>query len=230
MPGKHVRFASISTAYPPPAVPSLSYSVASVPSSSGPWTPPSRPSVLPSSHHGHSHHKRSHSYPAPQATRVHSLLAYSHHPVINYDVSLPSSTITTTQIGLSTTAFSEPAVYSPVSSIVLHIPHHIWPITVHASYNGHYVTVNDVFTEVYHALRKNVTSAEYNAIPSKKETEKVRMAYETRYKRLRDRHASQSEKQQGVKRVDFLTGHTRFMGLSISPGHGGSSVWVLRLS
>ncbi|KAJ3756124.1 hypothetical protein EV360DRAFT_85247 [Lentinula raphanica] len=229
MPGKHVRFASISTAYPA-AVPSLSYSVASVPSSSGPQTPPSRSTTLPPNYHGYSQRKRSNSYPAPQPSRVHTLLAYSHHPVINYDVSLPPSTITTTRSGLSSTAFSEPAVYPPVSSLVLHIPQHIWPIHVHASYNGHYVTVNDVFTEVYHALRKNATSAEYHAIPSKKDTEKVRMAYETRYRRIRDRHAYQAEKQQGVKRVDFLAGHTRFMGIAVTPGHGGSSVWVLRLS
>ncbi|KAJ3863144.1 hypothetical protein EV359DRAFT_43726 [Lentinula novae-zelandiae] len=228
MPGKHVRFASISTAYPP-AVPSLSYSIGSAPSSSGPQTPPSYTSGLPSAHYGpsRSQHKRSQSYPAP--TRVHNLLVYSHHPVINYDVSLPPSAITTTHTGLSTTSFSEPAVYPPVSSLVLHIPHHIWPITVQASYNGHYVTVNDVFTEIYHSLRKNVTSAEYHAIPSQKDAEKVRMAFETRYRRLRDRHASQHEKQQGLKRVDFLTGHTRFMGLATS-GHGGSGAWILRLS
>ncbi|KAJ4472968.1 hypothetical protein J3R30DRAFT_3513047 [Lentinula aciculospora] len=224
MPGKHVRFASISTAYPA-TVPPLSYSAGSVPSSSGPRTPPSYPSGLPSSHHipSYSQHKRSHSYPVP--TRVHSLLAYSHHPVINYDVSLPTSTITTTHTGLSTTSFSEPAVYPPVSSLTINIPHHIWSISVHASFNGHYVTVNDVFTAVYQSLRKNVSSAEYHAIPSKKDAEKVRMAYETRYRRLRDRNAYQSEKQQGLKRVDFLTGHTHFMGLATSGG-----AWVLSLS
>ncbi|KAE9386972.1 hypothetical protein BT96DRAFT_927863 [Gymnopus androsaceus JB14] len=227
MPGKHVRFASISTAYPA-SVPSLSYSAPSVPSSSGPRTPPSHSSGLPSSHHAYSRPqpKRSHSYPLP--TRVHSLLAYSHHPAIKYDVSLPTSTITSSHKGLSTASFSEPAVYPPVSSLVIQIPHHIWPISVNASHNGQYVTVNDVFAAVYHSLRTNVSSSEYRAIPSKKDAEKVRMAYEMRYRRLRDRYAYESEKQQGVKRVDFLNGHTRFMGLATS-SHG-SSAWVLHLS
>ncbi|KAE9385952.1 hypothetical protein BT96DRAFT_928553 [Gymnopus androsaceus JB14] len=207
MPGKHVRFANISTAYSASA-PSLSYSVPSVPSSFRPSNPTiSLFMVLPSSHHAHSRPqpKRSHSYPLP--TR---------------------SAITASHKGLSTASFSEPAVYPPVSSLVIQIPHHIWPISVYASYNGQYVTVNDVFTAVYHSLRTNVSSSEYRAIPSKKDAEKVRMAYEMRYRRIRDRYAYESEKQQGVKRVDFLNGHTRFTGLATS--NHGSGAWVLHLS
>ncbi|KAF5379574.1 hypothetical protein D9757_009268 [Collybiopsis confluens] len=226
MPGKHVRFASVSTAYPA-AVPSLSYSAPSVPSSSGPRTPPSITAPLPSPayRHGQSH-KRSQSYPAP--TRLHNLLAYSHHPTINYDVSLPTSSITTKYSGLSTSTFSEPAVYPPVSSLMIQIPHHSWPISITPSYNGQYVTVHDVFSAVYHSLRKNVSSSEYAAISSKKDAEKVRMAYETRYRRLRDRRAYEAEKKQGLKRVDFLNNHTRFMGLSTSSHNAG--VWVLHLT
>ncbi|KIK54931.1 hypothetical protein GYMLUDRAFT_48313 [Collybiopsis luxurians FD-317 M1] len=230
MPGKHVRFASVSTAYPASA-PSLSYSVPSVPSSSGPRTPLSSISSLPSSsYYGHSQarpqHKRSQSYPV--STRVHSLLAYSHHPTINYDVSQPTSTITSKYSGLSTTSFSEPAVYPPVSSLMIQIPHHTWPISVHASYNGQYVTVNDVFSTIYHSLRKNVSSSEYHSIPSKKDAERVRMAYEMRYRRIRDRHAYEAEKRQGLRRVDFLNNHTRFLGLTTSTHSSG--VWVLHLS
>ncbi|KAE9390593.1 hypothetical protein BT96DRAFT_925783 [Gymnopus androsaceus JB14] len=227
MPGKHVRFSSISTAYPA-SVPSLSYSVPSAPSSSWPPTPPSHSSGLPSSHYAYSRPqpKRSHSYPLP--TRVHSLLTYSHHPAIKYDVSLSTSTITASHRGLSATSFSEPAVYPPVSSFVIQIPHHTWSISVYASYNGQYITVNDVFAAVYNSLRTSVSSSEYRAIPSKKDAEKVRKAYEMRYRRLRDRYAYESEKQQGVKRVDFLNGHTRFLGLATS--NHGSGVWVLYLS
>ncbi|KAF9070178.1 hypothetical protein BDP27DRAFT_1324447 [Rhodocollybia butyracea] len=226
MPAKHVRFASVSTAYPA-GVPSLSHSVSSVPSSSGPHTPPFYTSKLPASHHGYSRpkHTRSQSYPIP--IRVHNLLAYSHHPPINYDVSLSTSTITTSYRAISTNSFSEPAVYPPVSSLVIQISHLAWPISVQASFNGQYVTVNDVFSAVHRSLRTNATSSEYRAIPSKKDAEKVRMAYEMRYRRLRERHAYEAEKQQGMKRVDFLKGHTRFMGLSTS-SHTG--VWVLHLS
>ncbi|KIK54935.1 hypothetical protein GYMLUDRAFT_129337, partial [Collybiopsis luxurians FD-317 M1] len=171
----------------------------------------------------HSRRKRSQSYPIP--TRVHNLLAYSHRPAINYDVRYPPSTITTTYSGLSTTTFAEPAIYPPVSSLTIQIPHHTWPISVHASFNGQYVTVNDVFSAIYHSLRNNVSSTDYHAIPSRKDAEKVRMAYETRYRRLRDRYAYESEKRQGLKRVDFLVGHTRFIGLTVSSHNPG--VWVL---
>jgi hypothetical protein len=220
MPGKHVRFAVTSTA-PPAPIPSLSYSVPSAPSSSIPRTPTSHSSgSLPS--HSRPRPKRTHSHPLP--TRVHNLLAYSHHPLINYDVSLPPSNITTTHKSLSSASFHEPAVHPPVSSLVIQIPHHVWPISVYASHNGQYVTVNDVLTTIYHSLRTNVSSSEYRAT-SKKDAEKVRKAYEMRYKRLRDRNAHLFEKQQGIKRVDFLNRHTRFMGLTNSSG-----VWKLHLS
>ncbi|KAE9393148.1 hypothetical protein BT96DRAFT_230438 [Gymnopus androsaceus JB14] len=220
MPGKHVRFANISTVYPESIPPHPAPSVRTRTSSHF--------SSLPPSHYAYSHpqRKRSHSYPLP--TRLHHLLAYSKHPVINYDVSLAPSTITTTLSGLPSTSFSEPAVHPPVSSLVIQIPYYIWPISVHASYNGQYVTVNDVFTAVYHSLRTNVSSSEYRAIPSKKEAEKVRMAYMMRYRRLHDRYAYEAEKQQGVKRVDFLNWRTRFMGLTTS--EHGSDVWLLHLS
>jgi hypothetical protein len=237
MPGKHVRFASVSTAYPATSIPSLSYSVPSVPSSSGPRTPPSYNSGLPSSsHHGHHRsHSQSHSRSRPQPKRsqsypvhprVHTVLAYSHHPIINYDISLPTSTITASYSGLSSSSFSEPAIYPPVSSLSIQIPHHSWPITVYASYNGQYVTVNDVLSSVYNSLRKNVTPSEYNSIPSRKDSERVRMAYETRYRRHRDRASYEAEKRQGVKRVDFLNGRTRVMGLAT----GGHGAWVLHLA
>ncbi|KAF5379570.1 hypothetical protein D9757_009264 [Collybiopsis confluens] len=227
MPGKRVRFSSVSTAYPT-SVPPLSYSVPSDPSSSGPRTPPSfiTPLPLPRHDYAYSHRKRSQSYPAP--TRLHHLLAYSHHPTINYDLSLPPSMITATYLGISTTTFAEPAVYPPVSSLMIQIPHHSWSISVHASFNGQYVTVNDIFDAVYHSLRKNVSPAEYHAIPSRKDAEKVRMAYEMRYRRLRDRHAYEAEKRQGLKRVDFLDRHTRFMGLTVSSTNPG--FWTLHVS
>ncbi|KAE9393147.1 hypothetical protein BT96DRAFT_924196 [Gymnopus androsaceus JB14] len=157
---------------------------------------------------------------------MHHLLAYSHHPVINYDVSLAPSTITTTLSSLPSTQLSEPAVYPPVYSLVILIPHYTWPIYVHASYNGQYVTVNDVFTAIYHSLRTNISSSDYRAIRSKKEAEKVRMAYVMRYRRLRDPYAYELEKQQGMKRVDFLNWRTRFMGLTINPSSGA---WLLHL-
>lgn len=227
MPGKQVRFASISTAYSP-SVPSLSYIVPSTSSSSDSGAPRSHSSGLPSAHHGYPHPTLKQSQFYPLAFRVHHLVAYSHHPAINYDVSVPISNMTTSLSGLSTISFSEPAVYPPLSFLEIRIPRHIWPISVHASYNGHYVTVYDVFSAVYCFLRTNVSSSEYRSIPSKKDAEKVRMAYEMRYMRLRDRYAYEAEKQQGVKRVDFLIGHTRFMGLTTS-SHG-SGVWVLQLS
>ncbi|KAF9062783.1 hypothetical protein BDP27DRAFT_1336120 [Rhodocollybia butyracea] len=155
--------------------------------------------------------------------RAHRLLAYSRHPGINYDVSLPISYITTSYKGFS---FSEPAVLPHAPFLLLHIPHHPWPISVHPSFNRQYVTAHDVFNAIYYSLRHSVTPSEMKAIPSRKDFERVRSAYEMRCRRFGDRHAYNAEKQKGVKRVDFLRGHTRFVGLAPS-AHGA---WILHLS
>ncbi|KIK62801.1 hypothetical protein GYMLUDRAFT_120136, partial [Collybiopsis luxurians FD-317 M1] len=149
---------------------------------------------------------------------LHILLAYSHHPAINYDIGLPTSTISTSaQRSLPAKVLSEPAVYPPVSHLRIQICHaqYGWPILVRPSLKCPYITVKDIFTSIYHSLHENITSTEYDAL-SLKDRQKVKMGYKTRYKRLRDWESREAERRKGVKRVDFLYGRTRFMGLAIS--------------
>ncbi|KAG7094548.1 hypothetical protein E1B28_005376 [Marasmius oreades] len=218
---KHVRFAKIRTEYTIPTYPSRSYTISSLPSSNGPVTPPSYQVPLP----GHSHSKPK---SAMQRTRAHSLLAYSgsHHPALNFDVTLPVSALTARYRPLPSPLLSEPALSPVVPSLVLTTHLLPWAITIHAS-NGYFVTVRDVLDAIYRTLRKNVTHNEYNSISSHQDRLRVNEAYERRYSRIRDYHASREEKQSGVKRVDFLHKRTRFMG--ILPSKGASHVWELRL-
>lgn len=94
--------------------------------------------------------------------------------------------------------------------------------------NGSYVTVGDVVDAVYHILRRNVTAEEFNALPSIKNRQRVTRAYEARYRRLRSSRTYEEEKRQGMKRVDFLMGSTRFTGLS--PPEHGRDEWTLAFS
>ncbi|KAK7041510.1 hypothetical protein VNI00_009380 [Paramarasmius palmivorus] len=213
MPGKHVRFARTRTEYPAPRVPYGASS--SAPSSRGPITPPYHSGPLP----GYAVPKQ------PRPAHIHNLLSYSGRPSLNYDVSLPMSTVTTRYSSLSTAALNESAFDPPNASVKLISSLIPWSIHVNAS-NGYFVTVADVLNAIYRTLRTNITQGEYNSLSSRTDRQQVNDAYESRYRRIRDYQASVEEKRGGVKRVDFLRRRTRFLGLSPS---NSSTTWVLHL-
>jgi len=232
MPGRHVRFASSNVYHSPPAqVPSLTYSPSSL-SSPGPFTPPSIPVVLPGpSPYAFSLPPSRHPQPKiPGPIHMHSLLGLSYPPPINYDLTLPPSTVSTHHHSLSKRSLSEPATNPPLPSLTVVTPHlpRGRTILVTASRNGAFVTVSDVLDAIYHALRANVSSADYYSLPSQKDMQRVTLAYEARCKRIRDSRAYAEEKRQGAKRVDFLMGLTKFMGLSRTSS--GPDVWLLNIS
>lgn len=221
MPGHHVRFSDANTFHSPP--PPLSYSLPSATSSSGPFTPPSLPNVaLPD--------------PTPYAPRrnstaakasAHILVEFSNSPLLNYDIKKPPSSISTHFIGVSTAGLRESAVYPPQPVITLLSPHLPWHITVTAT-NGGYVTVSNVLNSVYRTLRVNVTLAEFNSLGTQKLMRRVTDAYAQRYTRLKGHRGYTEEKRQGVKRIDFLMGCTKFHG--ISPTSGSADVWQLNIA
>lgn len=228
MPGKQVRFSRTSTLHSPPA-PSPSYSLSSLPSSSGPITPPSLPGVLP----GPSPYAFSLPPARPRSKsrvrpRVHALLALNRSPPVNYDLSLHPSTMSTHHISLSTITLAESAVHPPLPLLTLVSPHMPWSISVSASSNGAYVTVSDVYSAIYRSLRQNILPVEYHALPSDRDKRRVSAAYETRYRRLRGSRDYDHEKRAGVKRVDFLMGHTKFLGLTSTDS--GNGVFVINVT
>ncbi|EEB90129.1 hypothetical protein MPER_11706 [Moniliophthora perniciosa FA553] len=156
----------------------------------------------------------------PQQSHIHRLLLYSSRPSLNYDVSLPVSTMTTCHRSLPATILNESALNPPVaSSLKLTTSLIPWSIHVNPS-NGYLVTVADVLNAIYHSLRTNITQAEYSMLPSRSDVKQVNDAYEYRYRRVHDYRASIEEKRRGIKRVDFLRRRTRFMGLTPSDNPG----------
>ncbi|KAF8172979.1 hypothetical protein K438DRAFT_1611256 [Mycena galopus ATCC 62051] len=158
--------------------------------------------------------------------RAHNLIAFSSCPLLTYDISLPPSSISTHYIGVSSAGFVESAAYPPQSCITLVTPHLPWSIVVPAS-NGSYVTVGDVLSTLHSGLRVNVTPTEFAALGTLKLQRRVSTAYQRRYEQRRGLRGYAEEKAQGVKRVDFLMGFTKFLG--ISPTSGGSDVWQLNI-
>ncbi|KAF8162161.1 hypothetical protein K438DRAFT_1909830 [Mycena galopus ATCC 62051] len=223
MPGKHVRFSTENTFHSP--APLLSRSTSSAPSSSGPFTPPSLPyDSLP----GPSPYapRRSHTVSSAANTRAHNLVAFADAPLLNFDVTLHPSAITTHFKGVSSGGFLEPAVYPPQPTISIFTQHLPWTITVAAS-NGRYVTVSDVLNALYRSLRTNVTASEFSTLGTHYLKRRATEAYTNRYMRLQGHRGYAEEKKPGLKRVDFFMSCTKFRGLSPT---SAPDVWCLHVS
>ncbi|KAJ6453240.1 hypothetical protein C8R47DRAFT_1168377 [Mycena vitilis] len=218
MPGRHVRFSTENIVYSPP-------SRSSATSSLGPVTPPSHPHArLPGP--TPCAPRRSHTVTSTSKGRAHNLIALADSPLLSCDVSLHPSAITTHFSGVSSAGFLEPAVFPPQLTISIVTPHLPWTIPVAAS-NGRYVTVSDVVNTLYRSLRTNVTPAEFHSLGSQKLKRRASEAYTQRYMRLRGHRGYEEEKKQGVKRVDFLMGCTKFRGLSTT---NAPEVWRIHIS
>jgi hypothetical protein len=241
---KQVRFAYKNTVYPPPSLmpPAMTHSVSTAPSSAGPITPPVHAHALPVYYHGVPYAPSSH-LPVPPRTNTYPLppkapsSSSRHGPVrahpylemdgIVWDLMEHPSTIIRNRHHVSSRALSEPATEPPMRSISIVSSYLPWSFKIHAS-NGKYVTLEDVFETIYRTLRINLTQPEFNSFSSEKDRRRATRAYEERYRRLRSQRQYEEEKRAGMKRVDFLMGHTRLVGIT-NDGRRPDE-WHLRVS
>ncbi|CAA7261296.1 unnamed protein product [Cyclocybe aegerita] len=241
---KQVRFAYKNILYSPPAaLPALSHSVSTNQSSLGPITPPSTAPPLPraSSYHGSKTPSHNPHYYAPQVPSYapqkapspsrHSATVRPHHYLENaavvWDLIDSPASITRHHHLVSSSALREPATSPALSALYITSPYLPWTIKVYPS-NGRYVTVGDVFDYIYRSLRMNITSNEWNSFPTEHDQRRATRAYEHRYRRLRSTREYEEEKRSGMKRVDFLMGRTRFVG--ISPSSRRPDEWHLSVT
>ncbi|KIK54932.1 hypothetical protein GYMLUDRAFT_176439 [Collybiopsis luxurians FD-317 M1] len=233
---KHVRFSSINALYSP--IPSTPYI----------FTTSTATSVSNSSQGSRHSKRRKHvsklttrPRPIPSSLlepfmRIHYVLAFSPYqlPPLTYDLSAHPSVVSSY---LSADILSEPATNPPVSSLTITCPHLSWEFPIapmtRSSRKGNYVSILDVLHALYRGLRTTVHPVEYEAIPSPEIVNNVNEAYFSRCESISDAKARQEEQAKGVKRVDFLMGRNRFLGLSAtkaSRNGGGSMVWELNVS
>ncbi|KAK7027733.1 hypothetical protein R3P38DRAFT_949443 [Favolaschia claudopus] len=174
--------------------------------------------------------------PRPLSGGVNDLISLpdSGVPYLLYDLTLPPSTISTTLPKIPSSRLREPAIYPPRLSITLVHPHLPWSFTILARPGSTYayVSIADVFAFLYAALRINATANEFVGLPTDDLMRGVAMAYRRRYERLWRKEslasaaAAQQEQAEGLKRVDFLLGATRFLGIAPIPGR--ADVWQLQ--
>ncbi|KAF9070179.1 hypothetical protein BDP27DRAFT_1362883 [Rhodocollybia butyracea] len=230
---KHVRFSSINALYSP--IPSTPYVFTSTATSS---------SSMSSEGSNHSKRRRHVSKlttrPRPALAgpepivRIHYILAFSpyQHPSLSYDLCVHPSLVSTY---IAPDVLAESATDPPVQSLIVMCPHLHWEFPINPtpskSRKDSYVSVHDVLHELYRGLRATVHPSEYEALPSVEAVANVNEAYYSRCNSIVETKARLEEQAKGVKRVDFLMGRNRFLGLSKKTSRKGDSlVWELNVS
>ena len=217
---KHVRFASTNQFLAPPA--GRTSRSPSPASSTGPLTPPSHAFTLPG--------PTPYAFPSPSKSRaaaharLHPLLEYSTSPSIIYDFVESPSAMSSRRERLSSRTLAEPATSPATQSLTLISPHLPWRIPV-TSHNGSFVTVADVVNAIHLCLKEQVSESEYKLLPTRADQERASAAYRQRYRRHKDRRAYDEDKRRGLRRIDFLMGHSKFRGLSGTDS--GPTTWFL---
>ena len=207
---KTVRFKYDMNEYrSPPATPALT-SASSIPSSSGPITPPQT---------SHAPYYLISSVPDFTTKPSHYVVLPRAHPLLEsaaffWDLKEKPSTIFVNNYKISSRLLVEQATNPPLPalSITSSLLPSRWTIHVPAS-NESYVTLEDLFDAIYHSLRINIATNEFISLHQTDQTRATR-AYEQRYRRFRDITAHDHEQRGGMKRVDFLMGRTRFQSIS----------------
>ncbi|KAF7306459.1 hypothetical protein MIND_00437100 [Mycena indigotica] len=202
MPGKHVHFSDApdEAYYPFPSTPSPSYSVSSLPSSTGPTTPPQP------------------TYPylplAIASGSTHRVLQ-PHHLV--WRVVLPTANVLPSKVnaGMPQHVLFEPATNPPLPALtIVHPRLGSWRIEVTPKPgSGSVVRVCDVLEGVYTSLRQGAAEADFKNLPSKVAQQEVTKAYARRYSNIPDPAAQIVEQKKGLKRVDFLGKCVNWVGV-----------------
>ena len=197
--------------------PSLTRSLLSLSESSGLRTPPQNNYSL---------------HPLPDGpVAIHPYLAFHPYvPPIIYDVTLPphmlAPNMDASPRSLPSRVLEEPATQPSMHTMTLIIDQFPWRLTIPPT--KLYVSVRDLLEALYRFLRHPVLPSEYNALPTQALKDEVSTAFHKRCQRAPSKEAADEQYRKGVKRVDFLRGQTRFMGLSSTKV--GLDVWTLNLA
>jgi len=86
-----------------------------------------------------------------------------------------------------------------------------WSITVTAK--STFVTVYDILQALHSSLRLPITTAEWTSLPRASQ-DVIAASFHKRVGGFSDRIKRGEQLGKGVRRLDFLVGHTRFYGIS----------------
>lgn len=177
---------------------------------------------------------RTYSAPNPGYT-VDPLLKYHPNPDdvrIKYNLSHPPSQATLIYPGssslfeLSESQLNRPATYPPLQKMRISSPLLPWPITLYpTSETRATLTVGDVLEGLFRFLRKHASGEEWHSA-DKHTREDVRQAWMRRVRRQPTHDDKEHERNNGLRRIDWLEKATVFQGLEPVKG---SDTWILHL-
>ncbi|KAF9556450.1 hypothetical protein CPC08DRAFT_711208 [Agrocybe pediades] len=210
MPGKHVHFSE-------DYMPSPSFSVSTLPSSSGVATPPS---LGPGSPY--------HFTPLPGTAIAHPVVTSKHRYFIPYDLSQSVDDVQSLAryARLPDFVWEEPATQPPTNYMDVRCTRLPWRTIIQPGSGRPYVTLKDLVEQLHRSLQRGVMAGEFEPLPSTMQT-RISEAFIFRCKQMPESER-RAEHAQGLKRLDFLMGHTTMVG--VVSGKEGPNTWMLLVS
>ena len=158
-------------------------------------------------HHGHRCHSK--------LISIHTALRSSPIRTIKFDLHYhPSSSM-----ALPPHVLAEPATTPPLPCLSISTPYLQWSIVVLPSRHP-FVTVSDVLCTLHHTVSFSATQDELDGLTSDIWPH-VHAVFERRVQAHPDWRICERERRCGIRRIDFLLGRTRFLGLSIVANQEG---------
>jgi hypothetical protein len=133
------------------------------------------------------------------------------------------TTNTSPPVRLSKAALLEPATNPPTPYLQVRCATLPWAIEIVCKTTT-FVTILDILAQLYTSLRLTVSEKEFN-MESLESQREISAAFRQRV--TRDPWTAAVEEKKGLKRIDFLKGHNRFMGLSSTKL--GPDMWALNV-
>ena len=165
--------------------------------------------------------------PVAPTVRIASILAYSPKPAWSWDIGLPLSTAYPRP---PADVLAAPATTPTLPTLSINCPMLPWTITVNAGADPNsrprgapaaFVTIGDVLVAIHNNVRLAVVQAEFDTFLSPDQKYWVGVDFRIRC------GGNQSEYSKGLRRMDFLGGRRKFLGLSSSSR--GPDMWTLNL-
>ena len=107
----------------------------------------------------------------------------------------------------------EPVTYPHMNSIVLFSDLLPWSTRVEAAMPGDVVTIFDVLQTLHTVLRTPISKSEWNILSAHTQTS-VSAAFYRRLGGVRDHALREKQLRKGVRRLDFLLGNTKLLGIA----------------
>ena len=126
---------------------------------------------------------------------------------------------TPSQTTLDHSLLSELAVFPPMDSIKLISNQFPWFTEVRSSVNG--VTLFDIWQTLHDKLRTPISKGEWSMI-SQAQQAFVSKAFYLRVEQIPDSTLKEKQHRKGVRRLDFLFGHTKLLGITAVPDKPGN--------